>query len=175
MIKLIFHKILGWKIKGFTKLPNKCVLIAAPHTHWQDFFLGLAIRNSINQNIKFIGKKELFFYPLNILMNFLGGIPVNRNSNTNTVDQISSIFNDRNEFKLAIFPEGSRRKVKKWKTGFYYIAKKSNVPVICISLNFLKKSVTFSKPYYLTSNKEKDFNKLKKNFRDSIGKITKYS
>ena len=125
MIKLIFHKILGWKIKGFTKLPNKCVLIAAPHTHWQDFFLGLAIRNSINQNIKFIGKKELFFYPLNILMNFLGGIPVNRNSKTNTVDQISSIFNDRNEFKLAISPEGTRRKVKKWKTGFYYIAKKS--------------------------------------------------
>ena len=62
-------------------------------------------------------------------MNFLGGIPVNRNSNTNTVDQISSIFNDRNEFKLAISPEGTRRKVKKWKTGFYYIAKKSNVPI----------------------------------------------
>ena len=108
-------------------------------------------------------------------MNFLGGIPVNRNSNTNTVDQISTIFNDRNEFKLAISPEGTRRKVKRWKTGFYYIAKKSNVPVICISLNFLKKSVTFSKPYYLTSNKEKDFNKLKKNFRNSIGKIPKYS
>ena len=101
MIKLIFHKILGWKIKGFTKLPNKCVLIAAPHTHWQDFFLGLAIRNSINQNIKFIGKKELFFYPLNILMNFLGGIPVNRNSNTNAVDQISTIFNDRKISRLS--------------------------------------------------------------------------
>ena len=80
---------------------NKCVFLIST-SFWQDFFLGLAIRNSINQNIKFIGKKELFFYPLNILMNFLGGIPVNRNSNTNAVDQISTIFNDRNEFKLAI-------------------------------------------------------------------------
>ena len=175
MIKLIFHKILGWKIKGFTKLPNKCVLIAGPHTHWQDFFLGLAIRSSINQNIKFIGKKELFFYPLNILMNFLGGIPVNRNSNTNTVDQISTIFNDRNEFKLAISPEGTRRKVKRWKTGFYYIAKKSSVPVISISLNFKKKEVTFYKPYTITGNIENDIKILKTNFKNSVGKIPEYS
>ena len=100
MIKFIFFKILKWKIIGFKKLNNKCILIAGPHTHWGDFFLGLAIRNVINEDIKFIGKKELFFFPLNLLMKFLGGIPVNRNSNSNTVDQISNYFIKRKQLKL---------------------------------------------------------------------------
>ena len=64
MIKFIFHKILGWKINGYSELPVKCVLIAGPHTHWIDLFLGFAIRNSIGEDIKFIGKKELFIFPL---------------------------------------------------------------------------------------------------------------
>ena len=108
-------------------------------------------------------------------MIYLGGIPVNRNSNTNTVDQLSDIFIRRKQFKLAISPEGTRKKVQKWKTGFYYIAKKSNVPVICISLNFHERTVTFSKPYRLTNNKDLDFKNLKKNFKGSVGRIKKYS
>ena len=175
MIKFIFFKIFKWKIIGFKKLDKKCVLIAGPHTHWVDFFLGLAIRNAINEDIKFIGKKELFIFPLNLIMNHLGGIPVYRNSNTNTVDQISDIFNRRKKFKLAISPEGTRKKVQNWKTGFYYIAKKSNVPVVCISLNFPDRTATFSKPYQLTNNKDLDFKNLKKNFIGSVGKIKEYS
>lgn len=175
MINFIFHKILGWKILGFTKLPAKCILIAGPHTHWIDFFLGLSIRNSIGENIKFIGKSELFFFPLNFLMRYLGGIPVSRNSKTNTVDQLSALFTKRTEFKLAISPEGTRKKVERWKTGFYYIAMKSNVPIICISLNFLNRTVTFSKPFSTSGNIKKDIPILKMNFKNSIGKIAEYS
>ena len=118
MIKFIFHKILGWKIIGYTKLPNKCVLIAGPHTHWIDLFLGIAIRNSIGEDIKFIAKEELFIFPLNIIMKFFGGIPVSRHSKTNTVDQISNLIKKNKEFKLAISPEGTRKKVNKWKRQF---------------------------------------------------------
>ena len=175
MIKFIFHKIFGWKIIGYTKLPDKCVLIAGPHTHWIDLFLGIAIRNSVVEDIKFIGKEELFFFPLNIIMNYLGGIPVSRNSKTNTVDQISNLFRINKEFKLAISPEGTRKKVYKWKSGFYYIAKKSNVPVISISLNFRKREVTFYKPYTITGNIENDIKILKTNFKNSVGKIPEYS
>ena len=63
---------------------------------------------------------------------------------------------------MAISPEGTRKKVSKWKTGFYYIAKRANVPVVCISLNFYERTVTFSKPYELTNNKDLDFKNLKK-------------
>ena len=175
MIKFIFHKILGWKIIGYTKLPNKCVLIAGPHTHWIDLFLGIAIRNSIGEDIKFIAKEELFIFPLNIIMKFLGGIPVSRHSKTNTVDQISNLIKKNKEFKLAISPEGTRKKVNKWKSGFYYIAKKSTVPVISISLNFKKREVTFYKPHNITENIENDIKVLKTNFKNSVGKIPEYS
>ena len=108
-------------------------------------------------------------------MKFLGGIPVNRNSNSNTVDQISNYFIKRKQLKLAISPEGTRKKVSKWKTGFYYIAKRANVPVVAISLNFYERTVTFSKPYFLTNNKEKDFKILKNYFKGSVGKIKELS
>lgn len=175
MIKFIFHKILGWKIIGYTKLPNKCVLIAGPHTHWIDLFLGIAIRNSIGEDIKFIGKEELFIFPLNIIMKFLGGIPVSRNRKTNTVAQISNLIRKNKEFKLAISPEGTRKKVYKWKSGFYYIAKKSTIPVISVSLNFKERKVTFYKPYNITENIENDIKVLKTNFQHSVGKISEYS
>ena len=175
MIKFIFHKILGWKIVGYYKLPSKCVVIAAPHTHWIDLFLGFAIRNSTGENIRFIGKSELFFFPLNFFMEYMGGIPINRNSKTKTVDQISNLIQNSKDFKLAISPEGTRKKVYKWKSGFYYIAKKSKIPVVCISLNFKKRIVKFIKPYKLTENYDIDLKKLKNNFKDSIGKIAEYS
>ena len=175
MIKFIFFKILKWKIIGFKKLNNKCVLIAGPHTHWVDFFLGLAIRNVINEDIKFIGKKELFFFPLNLLMKFLGGIPVNRNSNSNTVDQISNYFIKRKQLKLAISPEGTRKKVSKWKTGFYYIAKKANVPIVSVSMDAKKKEVIFSKPFYPTENIDKDFAHLRKFYSGVVGIVPKNS
>ena len=108
-------------------------------------------------------------------MNFLGGIPVTRNSKTNTVDQISNLLKKNKVFKLAISPEGTRKKVYKWKSGFYYIAKKSNVPVISISLNFKKRVVTFYKPYTITGNIENDIKILKTNFKNSVGKIPEYS
>ena len=119
-----------------------CVLIAGPHTHWVDFFLGLAIRNVINEDIKFIGKKELFFFPLNFLMKFLGGIPVNRNSNSNTVNQISNYFIKRKQLKLAISPEGTRKKVSKWKTGFLRIAKISNSIILPLGIDYPSKTFT---------------------------------
>tara|TARA_Y100001935_G_scaffold249093_1_gene247172 strand:+ start:821 stop:1348 length:528 start_codon:yes stop_codon:yes gene_type:complete len=175
MIKYIFHIILGWKIIGYSKLPTKCIVIAAPHTHWLDLFLGLAIRNSVGEDIKFIGKKELFIFPLNYIMRYIGGIPVNRNSKTKNVDQIATLIQNSNNFKLAISPEGTRKKVTKWKTGFYYIAKKTNIPIVCISLNFKKRKVSFFKPYKITGDIDSDLKNLRMNFRGAIGKIPEYS
>ena len=91
MIKFIFSKFLNGKLLASKNL-IKSVFWLQVRIPLGWFFLGLAIRNAINEDIKFIGKKELFIFPLNLIMNYLGGIPVNRNSNTNTVDQISDIL-----------------------------------------------------------------------------------
>ena len=165
MIKYIFHIILGWKIIGYSKLPTKCIVIAAPHTHWLDLFLGLAIRNSVGEDIKFIGKKELFIFPLNYIMRYIGGIPVNRNSKTKNVDQIATLIQNSNNFKLAISPEGTRKKVTKWKTGFYYIALEAEIPVLLVHFNYPHKKVSFLKLFYPTGDIDNDIKEMKAYFK----------
>ncbi|MBL6591743.1 MAG: 1-acyl-sn-glycerol-3-phosphate acyltransferase [Flavobacteriaceae bacterium] len=175
MTKFIFCTLLGWKIFGEIRPVNKCVIIVAPHTHWLDFFVALPVRRILNLEINFIGKKELFFFPLNYLLKYLGGSAVYRNSKSKTVDLIADKFNDKKNYRLALSPEGTRKKVDKWKTGFYYIAKKANVPIVSVSIDAKKKEVIFSKPFYPTDNIDKDFAHLKKFYRGVVGIITKNS
>tara|TARA_Y100000992_G_C21129127_1_gene425708 strand:+ start:201 stop:731 length:531 start_codon:yes stop_codon:yes gene_type:complete len=176
MTKFLFFKVFKWKISGnFNFLPKKCIIIVAPHTHWFDFLIGVMVRKIIKLKINFIGKKELFIFPLNIFFKYMGGISVDRNSKSNTVEQISKMYYEENVFRLALSPEGTRKKVEKWKTGFYYIAKKAKVPVICVSLNFIEKVVNFSQSFEITSDIHKDMNKFKSFFNGIKGKIGKYS
>jgi len=179
MIKIrrfIFYKILNWKIIGDTNFPKKCIIIAAPHTHWIDFFIAIFARSLFKKkNVSFIGKKELFKFPLKYFLKWLGGIPVDRGSYSNTVDSIAQIFNQKDTFILGISPEGTRKKVDKWKTGFYYIAKKTKVPVICAALDFKNKKIIISKPYQLTKDIDKDIHELRSFFNGIKGKIPEYS
>lgn len=174
MIKFIFFKIFGWKINGKNNFTKKCIVIVVPHTHWLDFFLGIIIRKVIKTNAYFIAKKELFFFPLNIFLKYFGAIPIERNSNSNSVDSLANKFNNKKTFRLGLSPEGTRKKVKKWKTGFYYIAIKAKVPIISVSLNVPKREINISKPFYPTSNIKNDFIKLKKFFVGSVGIIKDY-
>ncbi len=92
----------------------------------------------------------------------MGGAPLDRASRQNTVDAIVDIFNKRNIFRLAIAPEGTRKKVSDWKTGFYYIALKANVPIIPVAFDYSKKEVVLNEPFYPTGNIQEDFEILKK-------------
>ena len=171
----IFFKCFKWKILGNSNLPKKCVVIVAPHTHWLDFFIAIVIRKVINQEINFIAKKELFMFPFGFFFSWMGGIPVNRGSKTNSVDLIAEIFKKETQFRLGISPEGTRKKVTKWKTGFYHIAKKASVPIVSATLNFKEKNIKFSEPFLVTNNFEKDIKKLRNLFVGVKGKIEKYS
>ena len=75
----------------------------------------------------------------------MGGSPINRDKNENNVTTISEIFNQRELFRLAIAPEGTRKKVNRWKTGFYHIALKANVPILLVNFNYKVKKVSFFK------------------------------
>ena len=119
--KLVFFKILRWKISGngnFAKdYVKKAVVIAAPHTSWHDFYIAILARSVANIKSKFIAKKELFIFPINILLKILGGVPVDRSSKQNKVDQIVDMFLEKDEFRVALSPEGTRQRVEKFKTG----------------------------------------------------------
>lgn len=175
----ILKKIIGWKITGNISLSKhkykKVVIITAPHTHWMDFYLGLLIRGAINFKSNYLAKKELFKFPLSIFLKITGGIPVDRNSKNNTVDYISNLFSINDEFRLSIAPEGTRKRVDKFKSGFYYIAIKAEVPIILMSMDYKNKTSKISKPYFPTKNKSKDFEYFENFFDGIIGKVEKYS
>ncbi|UMB54550.1 1-acyl-sn-glycerol-3-phosphate acyltransferase [Lutibacter sp. A64] len=173
--KFIFHKLLGWKTVGLFPINiKKYIIIGAPHTHWKDFMLGLAMKLTQNLPVNFIGKASLFKPPFGFIFRKLGGIPIDRTKSTNKVEAIITIFKEREQFIFALSPEGTRKRVDVWKTGFYHIAKGANVPIVMMTFDFENKQVKISEPYYLTDDKEKDMNFIYEFYRGVKGKIPEY-
>ncbi|MFC2147495.1 1-acyl-sn-glycerol-3-phosphate acyltransferase [Bacteroidota bacterium] len=173
--KIIFFKILKWQLIGTFPDVDKCVVIVVPHTSWVDFFLGLLVRKLFNEEINFIGKESLFKPPFGWYFRWMGGAPINRSKSQNKVAAIAKIFDERKKFRLALAPEGTRKKVADWKTGFYYIAKTAQVPIVMVAFDFGKKQVKVSEPQFPTDNMEADLKKYKEFYKGVIGKIPEYS
>lgn len=173
----IYKKILGWKLVGDFKANaiKKCIIIAVPHTSWHDFYMGLLIRQIAGIKISFMGKKELFKWPFGWYFRKVGGIPLDRTPGQNKVEAIAKEFEKRDELRLTLAPEGTRKKVTSWKTGFYYIAKQANVPIIMITFDFGKKQNVISAPFYPTDDIEADFEYMYSFFKGVKGKVREYS
>lgn len=168
--KFIFQTILGWKVVGnFHPEIKKYILIGAPHTSWKDFHIAMLSRSVEQANINLIAKKSLFKFPYGFLFRALGVSPVDRSKSNNLVEVIIELFNSKEEFRLAISPEGTRQRVEKWKTGFYYIAKGANVPIVMYGFDFGNKQAVISEPYYLTDNMEADFEHFLNFYKDIKG------
>jgi 1-acyl-sn-glycerol-3-phosphate acyltransferase len=156
-------------VKPYVKNTEKYVMIVAPHTTWLDFPLGLLIKWAMDFDTNYIGKDSLFKGPLGFFFKWVGGIPVDRSKNNNMVDAVVNLFNEKKSLKLTLAPEGTRKKVDKWKTGFYYIAKGANVPILMMSLDFEKRIVKISELYHTTDNIEVDFEHFKKYYEGVKG------
>lgn len=179
LAKFIYFKILGWKITGnvnFSKdTVKKAVIIALPHTSWHDFYIGILLRKITGVKTNFVAKKELFKWPFGYYFRAVGGKALDRTSGQNKVEAIANLFKDEDEFRLTLAPEGTRKKVTEWKTGFYYIAKAANVPIIMFTLDFKNKQNKISEPFHPTGNIEEDFKYMKDFYKDVVGKVEDYS
>jgi 1-acyl-sn-glycerol-3-phosphate acyltransferase len=172
LYKFIFFRLMGWKITGVldTKI-KKCLFMVLPHTSWHDFYLGIFTRGITGVPMHFVGKKELFQFPFGWYFKWMGGKPLDRTGNLNKVDAIAKTYDNYDELRLAIAPEGTRKLVTELKSGFYYIALKANVPIIPVAFDFGKKQVKFGEPFYPTSNYEADLPILLQHFKGVKGKI----
>ncbi len=173
--RFLYFKVFRWEMKGSFPDVDKCVIAVVPHTHWMDFFLGLVVRSIIGKEMNYIAKKSLFKPPFGWFFRWTGGAPVDRAKNSNTVDGVVSIFENRKVFRFALAPEGTRKKVTELKTGFYHIAKKAGVPIVLVAFDFGKKQVKISDALYPTENQEADFEKIKAFFNGVVGKVPEYS
>lgn len=176
LYRFIFFRLMKWKITGkIGEESKKCILLVVPHTSWHDFYIGVFSRGIINQKMNFVAKKELFTFPFGYYFRWMGGAPLNRKKNENKVEAIARIFEQKEEFRLAIAPEGTRKKVNQWKTGFYYIAKKAKIPVIPVAFDWKNKEVNIGTPYTVTDNIANDIIQLEAHFKNVTGKVKEYS
>ncbi len=153
--KLILS-ILNWKVVGTLPDLKKYVLIVAPHTSNWDFFIGLFVKWAMGFRGNWIAKHTIFVGPVGWLLKKFGGIPIKRDTKSKMVDLIVEQYQQNDEFRFALAPEGTRKKTNRWKTGFYAIAKGAGVPILPVAFDYKHKTFVIGKPYYLTENQKKD-------------------
>ena len=119
-----------------------------------------------------MGKKSYLIQLPHFFFKFLGGIPVNRIKKTNIVNEVVDLFKLDKIKILAIAPEGTRKRVEKWKTGFYYIALKSNLPILMVSFDYMRKEVKINNKFYPTGDIDNDFIELEKKVNDVVMRNT---
>jgi len=156
-----------WKVAdNAPKGIDKAVLLVAPHTSNWDYIMGQLYALITNIPVRFLIKKELYFWPLGPILNKLGGVPVDRKKGRNTVDLVAGLFNEYDKIYIAVTPEGTRKLVKDWRKGFYYIAEKANVPILLSFIDYKHKIVGMGKPFKTTGNIEADMEKIKEFYKD---------
>lgn len=136
--------VIGWKAVGSVPPVPKVVVLAAHHTANMDGFLLVMATWYWRTRLDWMVKAELARGPFGWFIKALGGVPVDRSASFDLVDQMVEAFRTRDEIALAIAPEGTRRKRDHWKTGFYWIAKRANAPILCGIVDYAKKEIDIS-------------------------------
>ena len=145
-----------WRISGPVPTVPKAIWVVAPHTTNWDFLIGLGIRPTVHIWIEYLAKSSLFTWYSGWLFRALGGKPVYRDKSHNLVDATAAVFQHHDTLHVCIAPEGTRSNVSSLKTGFYYIALKSGVPLIFVGFDWPRRLVLLSEPHYVTGNYEAD-------------------
>lgn len=165
-----FYARSGWRVAGeFPDIP-KLVAIAAPHsTNW-DVIWGLLVKLGLRLDVRFIGKREAFFWPLGPILRRLGGIPINRRRAQNVVGEMAALYAANEKLWIAIAPEGTRKRVKEWKSGFWRIARAANVPILPVYFHYPEKTIGLGPLFHASDDLEADMAKIRAFYKPWQGK-----
>lgn len=163
-------KLLGWSLEHADPGTRRYVLIVAPHTSNWDFVVGLLAAWALGLHAHWMGKHTLFESPLGFLFRAWGGIPVNRGSAGNTIEQMAARFAASDHFVLGMAPEGTRGATDHWKSGFWHIARAARVPVVMAYLDYGRKQVGTGGAFMPGDDLEADFRRLREFYADKRGR-----
>jgi 1-acyl-sn-glycerol-3-phosphate acyltransferase len=154
-------RLCGWSLVGeFPDVP-KAVLIAAPHSSWWDGIWGLLLKVAMGADVRFMGKQELFRWPLGGLLRRLGGMAVDRGATRGVVEQMIDQFRRREQLWLGIAPEGTRKPVARWRSGFWHIAHAAGVPIVPAYFNYPDKTIGIGPLFETSADMEADLARLR--------------
>ena len=167
--KLIL-RIGGWKMVGELPAEKCAVVIAAPHTSNWDGFWALVYKVAVQLDIHFFAKQSLFWFPLNILLGALGGVPLDRKRAGSAVDQAIEMFRTKDSYYFGLAPEGTRSRADHWKSGFYRIAEGADVPVVLGFLDYGKRQIGIGPTLKLSGDPKKDLEFFREFYKDVKGR-----
>lgn len=145
-----------WTPVGPRPCLDRAVVIGAPHTsNWDGYWL-LVYKVAYGVDVKFFVKKQMFWFPMNILLRGMGGVPLDRNDSRSAVRQAVDAFNSNDQYLFGLAPEGTRSRAEYWKSGFYRIAEEAGVPVIFGFFDYANKRLGFGPMMTLTGNVDAD-------------------
>jgi 1-acyl-sn-glycerol-3-phosphate acyltransferase len=171
IISIIIFKLIGWKASS--DIPTdikKAVMVAAPHSSNWDFIIARAALYILRVPVKFTIKKEWVRFPLSLILNPLGAIPIDRNPKgisrrSSMVDKMVELFDERDHLIILVTPEGTRKYAPRWKSGFYVTAQKANVPIVLGFLDYKEKEAGVGAVFYPTGDMDKDVEEIKAFYR----------
>ena len=152
----------GWTINGKVPDEERIVIIAAPHTSNWDFILAMLAIFGLNIKVRWLGKHSIFKPGFKKFFEWLGGIPVYRDNPSSLIENVVNIVKKERSIVIAMTPEGTRKKVKRWKTGFLRIAKQTHSKILLISIDAPTKSIEIGNIFNPTGNSEEDLAYIQK-------------
>lgn len=155
---------LGWRIEGVVPDVPRCVLIVAPHTSNWDFVVGFAAMLALDLRLTWLGKREIFRGPLAAVWRRYGGVPVDRAAPERVAEQAAAELAPARSTFLALSPEGTRRKVERWKSGFWRIARAAGVPILPVAFDYRSRSVVLGALFDPTADYAADLAALQRGF-----------
>jgi 1-acyl-sn-glycerol-3-phosphate acyltransferase len=166
-------RITGWRFEGAFPDVRKLVVAVAPHTSNWDFVHGAAAMFALDLRASYIGKHTLFVWPLSLFLRWMGGIPVDRSAAHGVVGEAIDSFRGHDQQVLAIAPEGTRRKVERFKTGFLHIARGAGVPVLLVGLDYGSRCVRIGPTFEVGPDIEAERIRVEAHFARIPGKYPK--
>jgi len=160
----------GWRITGRFPDRRKLVIIVAPHSSGWDAIWGLAAKLAMGLDIAFMAKAELFKGPLGWLLRYFGGIAVDRSAPGGIVEQSSARLREAGTMWLVLAPEGTRRRVEHWKTGFWKIARGADVPVFCAAFHYPDRRIVLMQLFDTSDDQVADMAAVRALYRPFVGK-----
>jgi 1-acyl-sn-glycerol-3-phosphate acyltransferase len=156
--------ILRFHFEGAVPDVARLVMIVAPHTSNWDFVVGLFAKLALGLRARFIAKHTLFRGPFGSFLRWLGGIPVDRKAAGGVVESAIEILRTGDKVYLVLTPEGTRKKVPAWRSGFYRIAHGAGVPIFPVAFDYRKRAITFAPLFAPTGDYEADLPALRSHF-----------
>ena len=126
----------GWTIEGELPPIKKSVVAMAPHTSYWDAVIGKLVLLAFDQPHKLLGKKELFFFPMNLIMRCIGAMPIRGIKGQNSILTVAGMLREAENLHVVICPEGGFAPTDHWNPGFIYIAQRAQVPIVLAYLDY---------------------------------------